>query len=78
MNDFEAYGRAYKAGRIAAALARLGATPEQVAALDDEGRRTAELAAQVHVSSDQTWDLVVRLVGSGLENDADPFRGLPR
>jgi len=60
----KAQHQARKATLLANVLAAHGATAAQAGALPDEGRRTAEQLAGVSVSSDETWAMVVGILGS--------------
>jgi len=56
--------RVLKAVKIEATLRMIGCDATTAAALDDKGRRDAEKAAGVRKSSDETWAVVLTLMGA--------------
>lgn len=61
MTAYEVVARQVKADRIVRALEAHGATPSQVAALDDGERARVALVAGTRRPSEDTWALVVEL-----------------
>lgn len=61
---FAQEARVRKAIRIEAALRMAGVDADGAAALDEPGRRGVEKTAGVRKSSDETWGVVLRLMGS--------------
>jgi hypothetical protein len=82
MTDQELYkakAQAMKASKLAGflwALSKHKATGATVRALPAEGRRMAEEASGLPVSSDTTWEIVAQIVDGFALPKGDPFEGL--